>query len=247
MVQVQVPLPPPQQQQQQIGGANGSPTVQAACAGAAGANQFLTTSLYVGDLEVNLMDNQLYDLFSQVAQVVSVRVYRDITTSRSLGYAYVNFNSPMDAARALEMLNYTPFNKKPIRIMYSNRDPSAHRSGAANIFINNLDKGINNKALHDTFSAFGNILSCKVVTDPSGQSKGYGFVQYEQEEAAEIAINKLNGMLLNEKLVIVGPFLRKQERDNSVNKSVFSNVFVKISRKLQLKKIWKKFLANMKR
>ncbi|KAJ6829118.1 polyadenylate-binding protein 2-like [Iris pallida] len=227
MAQVQVPLPPPQQQQQQIGGANGSPTVQAAGAGAAGANQFPTTSLYVGDLEVNVMDNQLYDLFSQVAQVVSVRVCRDITTRRSLGYAYVNFNSPMDAARALEMLNYTPFNGKPIRIMYSNRDPSARRSGAANIFIKNLDKGIDNKALHDTFSAFGNILSCKVATDPSGQSKGYGFVQYEQEEAAEIAINKLNGMLLNEKQVFVGPFLRKQERDNSANKSVFSNVFVK--------------------
>ncbi|KAJ6849202.1 polyadenylate-binding protein 2-like [Iris pallida] len=193
------------------------------------------------------MDNQLYDLFSQVAQEVSVRVYPDITTSRSLGYAYVNFNSPMDAARALEMLNYTPFNEKPIRIMYSNRDPSAHRSGAANIFINNHDKEINNKALHDTFSAFGNILSCKVATDPSGQSKGYGFVQYEQEEAAEIAINKLNGMLLNEKLVFVGPFLRKQERDNSVNKSVFSNVFIKNLSETTTKENLEEILANMKR
>ncbi|KAL7000011.1 hypothetical protein U1Q18_001161 [Sarracenia purpurea var. burkii] len=40
----------------------------------------------------------------------------------------------------------------------------------------NLDKGIDNKALHDTFSSFGSILSCKIATDPSGQSKGYSFV-----------------------------------------------------------------------
>ncbi|KAJ6807883.1 polyadenylate-binding protein 2-like [Iris pallida] len=223
MAQVQVPI-----QAQIAGGANGAqPGAAAGAAAGAGANQFPSTSLYVGDLDASVTDAQLYDVFNQVGPVVSVRVCRDITTRASLGYAYVNYSSPHDATRALDMLNYTPFNGKPIRIMYSNRDPSTRRSGAANIFIKNLDKGIDNKALYDTFSAFGGILSCKVATDQSGQSKGYGFVQFEQEEAAENAISKLNGMLLNGKQVYVGPFLRKQERDNSADKSIFSNVFVK--------------------
>lgn len=55
----------------------------------------------------------------------------------------------------------------------------------------NLDKDIDNKALHDTFSAFGNILSCKVALDPLGQSKGYGFVHYENDDAANMAIDKV--------------------------------------------------------
>jgi polyadenylate-binding protein len=42
-----------------------------------------------------------------------------------------------------------------------------------------LDELIDNKALHDTFAAFGNVLSCKVATDEHDQSKGYGFVHYE--------------------------------------------------------------------
>ncbi|XP_016539542.1 polyadenylate-binding protein 8 isoform X2 [Capsicum annuum] len=198
---------------------------QAANAGAVN-NQFVT-SLYVGDLDVNVTDSQLYDLFNQLGQVVSVRVCRDLTSQRSLGYGYVNYGNPQDAARALEVLNFTPLNGKPIRIMYSNRDPTVRRSGTANIFIKNLDKAIDHKALHDTFSTFGNILSCKVAVDSSGQSKGYGFVQYDSEDAAEKAIEKLNGMLLNDKQVYVGPFVRKQERDMAVDKTRFTNVFVK--------------------
>ncbi|KAJ6310501.1 hypothetical protein OIU76_015265 [Salix suchowensis] len=201
MAQVQVPV----QQQGVNGGANNP--------------NFVTTSLYVGDLEANVTDSQLYDLFNQVGQVVSVRVCRDLASRRSLGYGYVNYSNPQDAARALEMLNFTPLNGSPIRVMYSHRDPSVRKSGAGNIFIKNLDKAIDHKALHDTFSVFGNILSCKVATDPSGQSKGYGFVQFDSEEAAQKAIEKLNGMLMNDKQVYVGPFLRKQERDTATDKA----------------------------
>ncbi|KAK4424215.1 Polyadenylate-binding protein 2 [Sesamum alatum] len=202
------------------------PQVQVVNAASSGGAPFVT-SLYVGDLDANVTDSQLYDLFSQMGDVLSVRVCRDLTSRRSLGYGYVNYGNPQDAERALIELNFTPLNGKPIRIMYSHRDPSVRRSGTGNIFIKNLDKEIDHKALHDTFSSFGSILSCKVATDSSGQSLGYGFVQYASEESAQNAIEKLNGMLLNGKQVYVGPFLRKQERQMSIDKTKFTNVFVK--------------------
>ncbi|PKU60460.1 Polyadenylate-binding protein 2 [Dendrobium catenatum] len=92
--------------------------------------------------------------------------------------------------------------------MYSNHDPSLHKSGEANIFTKNLDKTIENKALMDTFSVFGNIHSSKIETDESGWSKGLCFVQFDQKEAALNAIEKLNDMFLNDKPIYVGHFQR---------------------------------------
>ncbi|KAI4748108.1 polyadenylate binding protein, partial [Aureobasidium sp. EXF-8846] len=150
-------------------------------------------------------------------------------TRRSLGYAYVNYNSSDDGERALEELNYTLIKGKPCRIMWSQRDPALRKTGQGNVFIKNLDVAIDNKALHDTFAAFGNILSCKVAQDEHGNSKGYGFVHYETAEAANAAIKSVNGMLLNEKKVFVGHHIPKKDRMSKFEemKANFTNVYVK--------------------
>lgn len=193
----------------------------------AGGPSFPIASLYVGDLNPDVSEAMLFEKFSQAGPVLSIRVCRDVVTRRSLGYAYVNFQQPADAERALDTMNYEQIKGRPIRIMWSQRDPALRRSGVGNIFIKNLDKAIDNKALYDTFSAFGNILSCKVAHDENG-SKGYGFVHFETQESADMAIQKVNQMLLQDKKVYVGKFIPRKERlrDYGHNQR-FTNVFIK--------------------
>ncbi|KAF5026122.1 hypothetical protein F66182_1770 [Fusarium sp. NRRL 66182] len=188
-----------------------------------------SASLYVGELDPSVTEAMLFELFSQIGAVASIRVCRDAVTRRSLGYAYVNYNATADGEKALEELNYTLIKGRPCRIMWSQRDPALRKTGQGNVFIKNLDVAIDNKALHDTFAAFGNILSCKVAQDENGNSKGYGFVHYETDEAASQAIKHVNGMLLNEKKVYVGHHIPKKDRQSKFEemKANFTNVYVK--------------------
>ncbi|CAK7204374.1 Protein phosphatase PP2A regulatory subunit B [Sporothrix eucalyptigena] len=195
----------------------------------AAAHQQASASLYVGELDESVTEAMLFELFSQIGPVASIRVCRDAVTRRSLGYAYVNYNSTPDGEKALEELNYTLIKNRPCRIMWSQRDPALRKTGQGNIFIKNLDAAIDNKALHDTFAAFGNILSCKVAQDEHGASKGYGFVHYETDEAAQQAIKNVNGMLLNEKKVYVGHHIPKKDRQSKFEemKANYTNIYIK--------------------
>ena len=75
---------------------------------------------------------------------------------------------------------------------------------ATKLFVGSLPWTIDDQALEDLFKEFGVVLSAKVIMDrESGRSKGFGFVEFEDDNAAKAAINKLNGTDMQGRSIVV--------------------------------------------
>ncbi|KAG8512422.1 Polyadenylate-binding protein 4-like [Galemys pyrenaicus] len=192
------------------------------------APKYRQASLYVGDLQADVTEDLLFRKFSAVGPVLSIRVCRDLATRRSLGYAYVNFLQLADAQRALDTMNFDVVQGRAIRLMWAQRDAHLRRSGVGNVFIKNLDRSVDGKALHERFSAFGRILSSKVVSDEQG-SRGYAFVHFQSQSAADRAIAEMHGARLRGCRLFVGRFKTRQDRAAELQNRAqdFTNVYVK--------------------
>lgn len=182
-------------------------------------------SLYVGDLHPDVIEADLIQLFGTMGALDSVRVCRDRVSRKSLCYAYVNFLNPSDATRALASLNHRKLREKSMRIMWCQRDPLARKNGVANLYVKNLDPSVNSAHLEEMFGKYGTILSCKVAEE-NGKSKGFGFVQFDSEDAATTALNALNDTMFEGKKLCVCKFIRKSER-NDASEKTFTNLYFK--------------------
>ena len=66
------------------------------------------------------------------------------------------------------------------------------------LYVGNLSFSVGDQELREAFSPHGNVLSASVVTDrESGQSRGFGFVEFGSSNEAEAAIAAMNGASLD--------------------------------------------------
>lgn len=72
------------------------------------------------------------------------------------------------------------------------------------IFIGNLNFQTTEEQLQNLFTPFGEVESVKIITDKfSGRSRGFGFVEMQNQEQAQKAINELNDYMLNSRQMVV--------------------------------------------
>lgn len=72
------------------------------------------------------------------------------------------------------------------------------------IFVAKLSFGTDNQALLEAFEEFGQVSSANVIMDrDTGRSRGFGFVEMDNDEEAQEAINGLNGTELDGREIVV--------------------------------------------
>lgn len=84
---------------------------------------------------------------------------------------------------------------------------------AKRLFVGSLSYDVTQPQLEELFSGIGKVESVTLITDKfSGQSKGFGFVEYGSDEEAEKAIKELNGKELSGRTIVVNEAKPREER-----------------------------------
>ncbi|MDR0560469.1 MAG: RNA-binding protein [Prevotellaceae bacterium] len=84
-----------------------------------------------------------------------------------------------------------------------------------NIFVSNLSFRLKNEDLQEIFEEYGEVISAKIIKDKiTGRSRGFGFVEMP-DEAADEAIETLNGAELDGKTISVSEARPKTENQRN--------------------------------
>jgi len=87
------------------------------------------------------------------------------------------------------------------------------------LYVGGLPYSATSSQLEEIFSKFGKVVSCDLITDRySGQSKGFGFVEMENDKEAEEAIKNLNGTKMEEREITVNEARPREERPRFDNR-----------------------------
>ncbi|ENH63203.1 Putative RNA-binding protein C23E6.01c [Fusarium oxysporum f. sp. cubense race 1] len=159
------------------------------------------TTLWMGELEPWMDENFIKGVFMSAAhETVNVKVIRD-KNSGNAGYCFVEFQSPEAATNALGMNGKpVPNSQRSFKLNWASGgglvDRRDDRGPEYSIFVGDLGPEVNEYVLVSLFQArFPSCKSAKIMTDAmSGQSRGYGFVRFSDENDQQRALVEMQGV-----------------------------------------------------
>lgn len=108
---------------------NTNPNAAAAAAVAAASSSGQKHDIFVGNLAFATTEEQLYAAFSELGQIIKIRMVSDLETGKPRGFAFVEFADPQAALSAIRNMNDYEINGRKLRVNFSN---SSHLETLAN-------------------------------------------------------------------------------------------------------------------
>lgn len=177
-------------------------------------------TLYVGNLDEQVTEALLYELFLQVSPVRSVHLPKDRVLRTHQGYGFVELRTPVDVEYAEKAMGGIKLFGRSLKVNKVKRERTTTQSSTNNtngdtdtgatLFVKNLDEMVDENLLSDIFKQFGPLLRMPtVVRDDEGKSKGHGFVYYKSFKNSDEALTKMNGQFILNKQVSVDYAMKK--------------------------------------
>jgi nucleolin len=191
----------------------------------------MTTKLFVANLGWSVSENDLFNIFSDCGEVLTVKIPVRREDGRSRGFAFIEMGSADDANRALQQLNNMMLYNRPISVVLQDENYAANRGGGhpqggyaprqdagggyvshhnANpepnnkLFIRNVNSMVSEDELTRLFQQAGEVTALKIPIDrETGMARGFAFVEMATTEEAQTAITQLDGATVYGQIISV--------------------------------------------
>ena len=150
----------------------------------------LKTKLIVNYLPQALSDMEFTNMFSQVGELESSKIMRDMGSGYSFGYGFIDYVRPEDADKAINKLNGFKIANKTLRVAFSKPTGSSKNT---NLYVSGLAPNMDEQRLQDLFQPYGEIVQTRILRNQDGSSKSVGFVLFKEKEHADGSIRALQG------------------------------------------------------
>ena len=200
-------------------------------------------NVFVRSLPKDFNNQRLHELFSACGKIISCKVPVD-ANGAATGFGFVNYEKEEDAAKAIEKFNNQTVGERTIAVVKF--VPREERIGH-NVYVKNLPLQLTEEQLKEIFAKAGDVTSVKIkkqydAEHPEGISRGFGFVNFKNDEslakAKEIykdAKPELEGVVFEKNIEVHDYSFFKED--------TFTNVYVKNIPETWDDEYFKKFMA----
>nr|GLL44986.1 polyadenylate-binding protein 1-B-like [Ipomoea trifida] len=158
-------------------------------------------NVFVKNLPPFVTSIQLESIFSKYGIILSCKVTEENGKCKCFGF--VQFETHYSAIYAISSLHgavfegkklyVSIFKKKEVRMM-----DVFNEQKFTNVYVKKFGYNMTDELLREKFSRYGNINSAVIMRDEEGNSRGFGFVNFDSDKDARKAVEALNGQVIGD-------------------------------------------------
>lgn len=154
-------------------------------------------NIIVKNLPKEMTSKELALAFKDAGEVFSAKIPVN-SKQNSEGFGFVCFFDEEAMNKAITLYNDVDFKGKKLSVeRYDKKSSENKETPFNNLYVKNFPKEYSDVELTNMFAKFGTVNSVKIDRDQKNESKGFGFVCFENSEDAKKAIDELHGSKLD--------------------------------------------------
>jgi RNA recognition motif-containing protein len=115
-----------------------------------------------------------------------------------------------------------------VRVLaFKDRTDKKSHHDTQQLFVKGLPKAWTHEELYQAFTGFGKVLSAKVSINAEFTSRGFGFVEMEDEQATQLALKSMNDKTVDDCILSVSEYVPWNDRHGMGRALCSNNLYVK--------------------